>query len=105
MIYSRWISEEYYIRARENFEIIERVKLSAQEVVQKNSGIIGRVGVDANKRRRKQSATCGNKQKVSLVWACSPIDHLKSVRKVELRFITVKYQRSRGNDALVEPEY
>jgi hypothetical protein len=91
MIYSRWISEKYDVRARKNFDIVERVKLSAQEVVQKNSGIVGGLGVDANKRRRKQSATCGNKQKVSLVWACSPIDHLKSVRKVELRFMTVTY--------------
>jgi hypothetical protein len=56
MIYSRWISEEYDVRARKNFDIIERVELSAQEVVQKNSGVVGRPRIDANNRRRKQSA-------------------------------------------------
>jgi hypothetical protein len=92
MIYSPWISEENHICAWENFDIIERVKLSAQEVVQKNSGIVGRAGIDPHNRRRKRSATSGNKQKVSLVWACSPIDHLESIWKVELRFMTVKDQ-------------
>jgi hypothetical protein len=56
MIHSRWITEKYEVRARENFDIIERVELSTQEIVQKNSDIVGSVGIDANNRRRKQGA-------------------------------------------------
>jgi hypothetical protein len=90
MIYSRWISEEHDVRARENFDVVERIKLSAQKVVQKNSGIVGRARVDAHNRRRKQSATRSDEQKVSFVWTCTPVYHLDSVRKVELRVMTVE---------------
>jgi hypothetical protein len=90
MIYSRWISEEYDVRAGKNFKIIERVELSAQEVVQQNSSIVGRARIDPHNRRRKQSATRSDEQQVSFVWACAPVYHLDGVRKVELKFRTVK---------------
>jgi hypothetical protein len=90
MIYSRWIGEEHDVRARENFDVVERVELSAQEIVQKDSGIVGRARINPHNRWRKQSPTRSDEQQVSFVWTCSPVYHLDSVRKVKLRFQTVE---------------
>ena len=46
------VCEVYDVSARQNLDIVERVELPAEEVVQQNSGVIRRAGIHENDRRR-----------------------------------------------------
>lgn len=57
LLYSRYICEEKGTTRGMDFDIIQRIKLSAKEIIQQDGSVVRRIGVDQGNRRWQRPAS------------------------------------------------
>lgn len=82
--YIRDISEEECPARRMDFDIIQRIKLSPEEVIEQHRGIVRRLRVDKRDRGRQRPAPRRDEKQGTLVRPRAPVRHLDRVGKNEL---------------------